>query len=146
MTPCRSTSRTKARRRPLMGCNLAYVVLLRHVDPIASCLSLQLKCCGNQTYSDWFNIDWSGSGMGNSVPESCCKDTKDCTNTDLPNPPSPDMTIYTDVCPTYVPSLTRQTFPQSINRDAMNWSPVSLGRTSASLVVLLLDSPFSRFV
>jgi len=36
---------------------------------------VQLKCCGSASYEDWYEIDWSGTGVVDAVPRSCCNQT-----------------------------------------------------------------------
>jgi len=43
------------------------------------CVCLQLECCGSASYEDWYDIDWSGSGVSQSVPLSCCNHTATAT-------------------------------------------------------------------
>jgi len=39
------------------------------------CGCVQLKCCGSASYEDWYEIDWSGTGVVDAVPRSCCNQT-----------------------------------------------------------------------
>ena len=58
---------------------------------------LQLKCCGNKDYTNWFDVDWSGDGKSNSVPTSCCHNPEQCKHTDLPLQPGNDTAdIFTE--------------------------------------------------
>ena len=42
---------------------------------------LQLKCCGKDQYTDWYEIDWSTKGKVNEVPQSCCIEKEGCDAT-----------------------------------------------------------------
>ena len=52
-----------------------------------------MECCGSASYEDWYEIDWSGSGVSNTVPMSCCNmtATENCDNSKITD-------IYTTVC------------------------------------------------
>ena len=41
---------------------------------------MQLKCCGHDSYTDWFGIEWSEQHKDDTVPDSCCINSK-CNNT-----------------------------------------------------------------
>lgn len=49
-----------------------------------------LKCCGKDKYEDWFNVDWTGNGLMEKVPSSCCIQ-KPCNGTD-------DKNVYQEGC------------------------------------------------
>lgn len=66
-------------------------------------LQRKLKCCGMNSYTDWFSTKWSGTP--NSVPSSCCKgDESNCKHTNLPSTPAANetMEINTQGCYTTV--------------------------------------------
>ncbi|KAI0224161.1 hypothetical protein LSAT2_024815 [Lamellibrachia satsuma] len=68
----------------------------------------QLRCCGSDNYTTWFDIKWDGnSTISNSVPTSCCI-KKQCANTNLPKNASP--IIYTRGCYEMVTSFTQKNF------------------------------------
>nr|XP_022343486.1 tetraspanin-7-like [Crassostrea virginica] len=48
-------------------------------------LQSQLKCCGSNSYADWFTTPWESTvknGSNNAVPHTCCKVTE-CNNMDV---------------------------------------------------------------
>lgn len=62
-------------------------------------LQKKLKCCGINSYTDWFNTTWANKQR--NVPASCCKtDKTECQHTNLPVNPAQNVTvqIYTEGC------------------------------------------------
>ncbi|KAL3846721.1 hypothetical protein ACJMK2_017687 [Sinanodonta woodiana] len=59
-----------------------------------------LKCCGKNSYIDWFQTKWAlKQNSTNSVPKSCCRgDQNTCKHIDIPSEPAQNMSIYTDGC------------------------------------------------
>merc|ERR1712168_701434 len=64
------------------------------------------KCCGKNSYKDWFNVTWQdGSTKSNSVPMSCCiKET--CNHTNIVD----TSVIYNEGCFIKVTSFVKTYF------------------------------------
>jgi len=67
-----------------------------------------MKCCGVGNYSDWFYTNWSiKKGVGNeSVPDSCCRNLKNCQN----DPLLDINQIYEDGCYQQILDILKQNF------------------------------------
>lgn len=59
---------------------------------------LQLKCCGVDIYSDWFEGAWEKKQkQRNTVPKSCCKKAEDTCVNIIPSGTVNSTEIYTEV-------------------------------------------------
>ncbi|KAJ7381430.1 Tetraspanin-7 [Desmophyllum pertusum] len=59
-------------------------------------LQSNLECCGNKNYTDWFYKEWTTEETGNnSVPQSCCVETKANCNKNVTSHPD---TVYSKGC------------------------------------------------
>lgn len=87
---------------------------------------LQLRCCGLDSYDDWFNVTWLGV-VSNSVPGSCCRHHlpkgEICHNINLK--PNETETIFTDVS-SLVCSFIRRRFQRFNLRIVMLDRTISL--------------------
>ncbi|XP_035267392.1 tetraspanin-6 [Anguilla rostrata] len=54
-----------------------------------------LECCGSENYTDWENTDYFKS---NGIPESCCKESDNCTPDVLKNPDKAATEVYPVGC------------------------------------------------
>lgn len=61
-----------------------------------------LKCCGKDSYEDWYKVNWTGPDLVPRVPDSCCK-VKDCPGTEVED-------IYTEGCFAKLSSFTQTNF------------------------------------
>lgn len=59
------------------------------------------QCCGVSNYTDWFGTPWTMNPINRAshkaVPESCCKNTKECSH-GVDGKPINTEDIYTDGC------------------------------------------------
>lgn len=69
-------------------------------------IQIALKCCGNDSYRDWYDVDWSGNGTVQAVPRSCCNTMQAFYQCDV----SSTDDIYTDGCLTKLLSFMESKF------------------------------------